>query len=930
MCRGAGRILYSTSLSGTLPESVGEMTRLSTVDLHGTRVSGVGDISRSDSLVSLRLSNVSITSLPQDLPSSLTHLFLDQNPINASAGDLSALVARLPALHALSIGVVSIPIILDTSPSSTSLCLVTFPDGQSKCCGTRVTVPTGCTVGHECSWTLQLYDADDQPALTGLLITDLRIGYNCSCDSHGPCRSYSCEHTRTMVDNRDGTFTATVPSSGWVSTQGSHMFRFYHGDEEFQPNYDRFDSYKAYDILRTVNFRPINCTSKPHSEHDSTGSTCICKPNYTQNSDGDCYPSCENGTSVVDGSTCQCPRNTYDVRHAGVIMCTTQDWTAEDKRYGDYIATLKRDHHSVCLKCPDECASCAGGVANLSEGWRLNSTDLSQIGNLLRDAAFRPQFAFQCPSAAYEDVTCPPMLLNTTFKFTGDAHCRSHHTGPLCAMCEQGYSRRNSDGSCKQCSDESLFQEHFGLSRNLFVLLILAAVLIFGGSIYWQRQRLKRAKEQVFVMLKIALGLAQVLALLKDVLNLMFPDGPRQAMSYVGLFTADFHMLYAFDCNGWDWYSTWLLTVLGLPATAVLAVGCRYTWQRWYGRDAKALSNATAALFFVVLLLYPRVSSLILSALRCRRLGEYMQRLEVDYSVDCLGSRYQRYRTFALVMLAAWPIGIPVGLLGLLWKNWRHSVQTFEAEAAGNTDGQPRSDFNAASAAVQHSKEQFMRRYAFCLNDYRPEAWWFEPADMLRKLALSGLLQFVQRGTAAQVLVGCCISFASFGVHVRLLPYRESEANVLKVCAEAVLFLTFLISFILRVLPRVEMYEPVRAETYGYLLLSSYGVFATLFVALVARQTYRRRRFQQGIAEFAQSSFEGDSGVQELAMMTSMPQHQETETDEVSPRPANVPAAESTFTLEEPLTEVREGGEERLQPVARSPLDRLYAWVASQ
>ena len=181
------------------------------------------------------------------------------------------------------------------------------------------------------------------------------------------------------------------------------------------------------------------------------------------------------------------------------------------------------------------------------------------------------------------------------------------------------------------------------------------------------------------------------------------------------------------------------------------------------------------------------------------------------------------------------------------------------------------------------------------------------------------------------MLVGCCISFASFGVHVRLLPYRESEANVLKVCAEAVLFLTFLISFILRVLPRVEMYEPVRAETYGYLLLSSYGVFATLLVALVARQTHRRHRFQQGLAEFAQSSFWGDSDVQELAMMTSsMSQQQETETDDVSARPVNVSTAESRFTLEEPLTEVREGGEERLQPIARSPLDRLYTWVASQ
>ena len=132
-------------------------------------------------------------------------------------------------------------------------------------------------------------------------------------------------------------------------------------------------------------------------------------------------------------------------------------------------------------------------------------------------------------------------------------------------------------------------------------------------------------------------------------------------------------------------------------------------------------------------------------------------------------------------------------------------------------------------------------------------------------------------------------------------------------------------------LPRVEIYEPVRAETYGYLLLCSFGVFATLFVALVARQTHRRRRFQQGLAEFAHSSFGGDNDVQELAMMTSsMSQQQETETDDVSARPVNVPTAESRFTLEEPLTEAHEAGEEHLQPVARSPLDRLYAWVASQ
>jgi len=301
------------------------------------------------------------------------------------------------------------------------------------------------------------------------------------------------------------------------------------------------------------------------------------------------------------------------------------------------------------------------------------------------------------------------------------------------------------------------------------------------------------------------------------------------------------------------------------------------------------------------------------------------------------------------VALALWPIGIPLGLLGLLWQNWRRNVNQFQISSSGADPGASHSSgMNVADdglSAAQYSKVQLMRHYAFCLDDYRPEAWWFEPADMLRKLALSGLLQFVERGTAAQVLVGCCISFTSFGVHVRLLPYREAEANVLKVCAEAVLFLTFLISFILRVLPRVEMYEPVGAEAYGYLLVSAFGVFAALFLGLVARQTYRRHHFQKGLLAFA-PGFESDGRGQELSILTrgTSNQPQSTGADytnldaadpdlepepELDSLPTGLPdrlTSEPTM-LEEPLVDT---AQEQPRVVTRSPLERLYMWVASQ
>jgi hypothetical protein len=214
-----------------------------------------------------------------------------------------------------------------------------------------------------------------------------------------------------------------------------------------------------------------------------------------------------------------------------------------------------------------------------------------------------------------------------------------------------------------------------------------------------------------------------------------------------------------------------------------------------------------------------------------------------------------------------------------------------------------------------------MQQYSFTTN-YRLGAWWFEPIDMMRKLALSGLLQFVQRGTALQVLVGCCISFASFGMHVWVLPYRETDANALKLFAEVVLFLTFLISFILRVLPRVEMYEPAGPEAYGYVLVGAFGAFAALFLALVAR------RCRRAPALYAHDAVEEDTGRQEhnvmLAALTrGAAQQSGNALTGVHEHPPVEPMAHA---LEQPLVEMFAIDN---HPRTQSPMGRFYTWVNS-
>ena len=110
-----------------------------------------------------------------------------------------------------------------------------------------------------------------------------------------------------------------------------------------------------------------------------------------------------------------------------------------------------------------------------------------------------------------------------------------------------------------------------------------------------------------------------------------------------------------------------------------------------------------------------------------------------------------------------------------------------------------------------------------------------------------------QRVVCGQVFFGCAIAFASFGAQVYFRPFREPEANVLKALVDAQIFLTFLISFILRTLGAltVQGVEPLTADFYGWLLLGSMALLLATGAALTGRQILRRRKFRTGLIEMA-------------------------------------------------------------------------------
>jgi hypothetical protein len=363
--------------------------------------------------------------------------------------------------------------------------------------------------------------------------------------------------------------------------------------------------------------------------------------------------------STIDGSGCECQEQMYDTNVSGIVVCMDRGgWTDPTTKDEYKAAQQSRREHGRCAECPKKCAQCAGGGLTLTQGWRLNASADAELDRLLDGGqGGRLQLAFQCPST----TACPALRLAPSA--LPAAACVGNHSGALCAACQHGFSLRASTAQCLLCHDERA--TFLGVSLVWFALLLVAV----AGLLLYGLWRLKSyhilvlvLKSEVETMAKIVLGMLQVLVLLRDVLDLVFPPAQQSAMSFAALFTLDVQRLMpSFDCMGWSWYVRWSLLSMGGPLACFSLVGLHFLWKRYrhHANRASAKNRAVSLSFLVFLVLYPQVSERIFQALRCRKLGLSLSVLEADYTVNCSAALYLRFRVLAWVLVLLWPFGIP-------------------------------------------------------------------------------------------------------------------------------------------------------------------------------------------------------------------------------------------------------------------------------
>jgi Leucine-rich repeat (LRR) protein len=873
--------VYETKLSGTLPSTICQ-TSMIQIDAHSCMLTENGTAGLNSSgcrnLRLLDLVNNSLTALPAELPTGLTHLFLGANPIKTTANEFSDLLAGLGQLVGFDGAFLNADVDLGKG---------------------MVTPPASCRLGVGaplCTFSLQLEDSHKQIIRAGGLKPNLIVAARCITykGPDGFIHRRNCTLREQMVDDGDGSYTVILPAD-WVSTSGPFTVGFFDGEErvdgssEFFPLYTAGgtyagDNHTGAPSLRTAHYAPVICPVGVNTVPSLTGGECVCDDGFVpfKSIKGVCHRACDYTQTVSDdGLTCVCAPGRYNATAVGALVCVLgSSWSA---------GLVAAHEDEICRTCPTGCTDCdniPGGLAGrwagpaIASGWRLNVSNGSSVLGLLASGAGptpRTQFVFRCPEAAV--AACPfiplgtGLITNTSLPPVSSLECVSPQAGVLCGSCAptyQLYARR-----CTACGNSyERIKTDFGLTPAGLVMFATMTAALVGLTTWALRRKLRRVKTALYTNAKILLGLAQVVTLLSGALDLLFPAEARAAINLLALFSADLHRIFRLDCHGVTWYVRWLISVTFLPLVAAMFIFGRWLWQYCRGgeeRRADAKHEAATATFFVTMVLYPRVSAKIFTLLRCRHLGPSTGPLagpavlEDDYNVDCFAPEYTYYQAAAYFLVLLVPLGVPIGLLVMLLRAGSRHQRAYQALVTAEEDdfrlsqrqtlaGVPPTAVVAAGSSEAYVYGQLYSTFGFCTDDYRPGCYWYEPLDLLRKLSLTSLLQFVARGSGLQVLCGTAVAVGSFAIQLLLWPYRQTESNLLKAAVDIQIFLTFLISFILRALGAggsgggLAAYEPLQTEFYGWLLLASIAAVVVLAVILTSWQWMTNRRWKASMA----------------------------------------------------------------------------------
>jgi hypothetical protein len=301
------------------------------------------------------------------------------------------------------------------------------------------------------------------------------------------------------------------------------------------------------------------------------------------------------------------------------------------------------------------------------------------------------------------------------------------------------------------------------LGGILSISAAVAALYIVGGMGAGNAGKI----QTIVVFGKIGITLIQILTQLDVALALEWPDTFKRLVNLLRIFSLDFLGFIDIGClTTYSYFEKFLFAACMIPVF-LLSIFALYKCKgNANGMKNRCIQMALTAVF----LSFTFVSQTFFQGFACEQLGPEESYLAVDFQVSCESNEYIAFVVLGFAGVMSVPIGIPSLMLLVLLKNG--------------------SDIRSGGASYQ--------RYQFVVGDYKPQFFFWDTLEMLRKVFITGLIMFVSPGSLMQLVVALIFCLGFLTSTAWLQPYGAPAANMFKVGAESTLSLTLTLAVMLR------------------------------------------------------------------------------------------------------------------------------------
>ena len=282
----------------------------------------------------------------------------------------------------------------------------------------------------------------------------------------------------------------------------------------------------------------------------------------------------------------------------------------------------------------------------------------------------------------------------------------------------------------------------------------------------WMENRPSRMKAAVSI-LKVLVGLGQVISNYEHNMQQQLPGR---------VWNSDFLNIVKFDAQlvvpicHINYVTLFLLNSMITPCVLLLLVSAVW-WTRKTGAEFdphELIHSKRTDYYFAFFLCYPTMTQTWFDHFDCRRLPD-MHVLHADYDIQCFeGVQWWLLAFMSAAGLILVSFGVPCGLYA--WMRWHWKAQM----SLVKTEQKP--------CALAY--RDLRQKYAFIAGEFRPEAFYAESLDLMRKLCLSGVVSWVAKGSVLQNLCSVLFSLIFVMIHIKVWPYPFAGANMLKLLAD--------------------------------------------------------------------------------------------------------------------------------------------------